>query len=68
MGELSDTAQAYHSEFWWWLWHGKDGCKTISEKRRELREKYGDDAEREVVAELRRRGFLAAQPEVREGG
>lgn len=59
---MTDAAEAYHSEFWWWLWHGEDSHKTVSEKRAELREKYGEAAESEVIAELRRRGFLKPDP------
>ena len=56
--DLSEKARAFHDELWEALWHGPGDVK-LSDKRAELRAKYGDEAEVELIAWLKVNGWLA---------
>ncbi len=55
---LSEAAKNFHNEYWHWVFHGPDGDRTTGDKRKELRAKYGVDAEAELLEALRAAGLL----------
>lgn len=57
---LSQSARAYHDEYWEWIWHGTDTHRTIGDKKTELRARHGQDAEDELMQALRAAGLLGS--------
>jgi hypothetical protein len=61
MSKLSGRARDFHDELWEWLWGStdyQDRNRTIGSKKEELREKYGVDAELEILKALREDGII----------
>ncbi len=56
---LSPPARAFHDDYWHWLWFGPNGDMLIGDKKAELRQRYGVEAEQELLAALRADGYLS---------